>query len=179
MAAHTPLARDVEQAIEPLPAGARGPRLRVAAESRTLADGRRIDSPTVDAFAAEDSALPEVVLRIPDLATAAPSQRAERFRYASQIYWVAVVLGGLLAMWLILSGKKPAERSMDEAPAWSGPTQATSEAPPAPYRAVARPGEGPSTIRTARSSDVPWPAPAASVRPSEAAPLGIGPSVSP
>jgi hypothetical protein len=179
MAAHTPLARDVEQAIEPLAGSARGPRLRVATESRTLGHGRRIDEPTPDAFAAEDPALPEVVLRIPDLATAAPSQRTERFRYASQIYWFAIVLGGLLAMWLILTGKKPAERSMDEAPAWSGPTQATSDAPPAPYRAVDRSGEVPSAIRTARSSDVPWQAPAVSVRPSEAAPLGIGPSVSP
>jgi hypothetical protein len=70
--------------------------------------------------------LPAVVLQLPDLKATSYLRRGGRIPFASHAYWAALVLGALLALWLALSGRKPAERPTEEAPTWTG--QAT---PPA------------------------------------------------
>lgn len=73
----------------------------------------------------EDAALPEVVLQLPDLKTSVGWTRGVRLPVATALYWVALILGGLLALWLITSGRKSASQSTSEAPAWNqqSPTQ--------------------------------------------------------
>jgi hypothetical protein len=124
---------------------------------------------------------PQVVLRLPDLDANDDAQASARLPLASYAYWVVIALGAALAAWLIFSGKKPPERVMDEAPAWSNSPCASQPVEPRsaePAAATAPAESAPaSSIRTARTTDVPWMSSPHPARPSEAAPLGIRPGV--
>lgn len=71
--------------------------------------------------------LPAVVLQLPDLKSASYLRRGGRIPLASHAYWVALVLGALFALWLALSGRKPAERPTEEAPTWTGQATPTAD----------------------------------------------------
>jgi hypothetical protein len=73
--------------------------------------------------------LPAVVLQLPDLKSASLLRRGGRIPFASHAYWVALVLGALLALWLALSGRKPVERPTEEAPTWTGQQTPTADRP--------------------------------------------------
>jgi hypothetical protein len=64
--------------------------------------------------------LPAVVLQLPDLKSSSYLRRGGRVPLATHAYWVALVLGALLAFWLVFSGRKSIEPPADEAPAWTG-----------------------------------------------------------
>ncbi|HEY2893659.1 MAG TPA: hypothetical protein VGJ16_05590 [Pirellulales bacterium] len=126
---------------------------------------------------------PQLVLSLPDLDAIDGAEAIVRLPLASHAYWVFIALGALLAGWLILSGKKQPDRPMDEAPAWSNsPAAAQPAGPPSsiPAPAPSEPAASApgSSIRTARTADVPWMSRSNPARPSEAAPLGISPGVS-
>ena len=79
----------------------------------------------------DDGPLPPVILRLPDLQAVDASHRGRRFTIGSQLYWAAIVLGALLAMWLIASGKKPPTQSTGDPPTWTSPSPApTASAAP-------------------------------------------------
>jgi hypothetical protein len=108
-------ARDKLQAHEPaVLAYRRGPLVESAGEPyrapRSIAEVGGLD----------DVPLPAVVLQLPDLKTRSYLRRDWGISLASQAYWVALVSGALLALWLVLSARKPAEQPADEAPAWTG-----------------------------------------------------------
>lgn len=63
--------------------------------------------------------LPKVILQLPNVTAAESARTDARFPFASQIYWAAIVLGALVALALIWTGKKTTVRQMDEAPRWS------------------------------------------------------------
>ncbi len=69
--------------------------------------------------------LPPVLLQLPDLAEVEQEIAVRPARIADQVFWVALVLGALLALTLIWTGKKPPVLPADEAPAWQGETNAS------------------------------------------------------
>jgi hypothetical protein len=84
--------------------------------------------------AIDEMPLPQVVLQLPDLK--ASSGWSERFRLpiTSALYWVALAVGALLALWLLSGGSKPFKRSADDAPAWKQPAAEPSGGHRAPWR---------------------------------------------
>jgi len=64
--------------------------------------------------------LPPVLLQLPDLADAEPDVAIRPARVADQVFWVALVLGALLALTLIWTGEKPPVQPVEEAPTWQG-----------------------------------------------------------
>ena len=105
---------------------------------------RSRSTPGATTVAAPEVAAPKVWMRLPDVSQCAATTMTSRFPLASQFYWAAIVLGALLAVALIWTGKKPPAREFDEAPAWS----------PATTGSVG--GEGPSqgvAPATAENSD--------------------------
>ena len=68
--------------------------------------------------------LPPVVMQVPEVSDERPSGSS---RLGSWAYWATVILGALLAVWLIWGPRKAPQRQMDEAPPWS-PAAATSTA---------------------------------------------------
>jgi hypothetical protein len=124
-----------------------------------------------------ESALAEVVLQLPDLSTLDEPLGAWWVGLSNRLFWVGIILGGLLALALIWNPKKPPPDQLDAAPAWSG--QAAS--PPAPSAAhvgalpiASTPAPSPWPLeRTARGgSDTVWDGRAPHVQPGEAAPTG-------
>ena len=170
MAAFSILAHDAEvptNSVEAPTASTAGN--RPGSGTQTISELRLSDSGTAD-----DALLPGVVLQLPDLAASLQSRPIARFRYASQIYWVTIALGALLAVWLILTGKKPVERTMDDAPAWSSQSQAAQTTQSLDVTdAASTESAGTPVLRTARLGDPTWNVPGPTVQPGEAAPLGI------
>jgi hypothetical protein len=102
----------------------------------------------------EEASLPAVVLQLPDLKASGQARSGGRFRYSSHLYWVALVLGALIALWLIMaSGEAPLEPPTGEAPPWANSSTAAAQdtaphwsdsldradAPPATWPASAAP----------------------------------------
>lgn len=123
-------------------------------------------------------ALPEVVLQLPDLSTLEESSGAWWAGLSNRLFWVGIILGGLLALALIWNPKKPPPVELDAAPAW------TSQAAKPPADAAPRAGNVPPVstqalqpspwppVRTARAGDTAWDGRAPHVKPGEAAPTG-------
>ncbi len=72
--------------------------------------------------------LPPLVMRVPEVSG---KRKSGESRLASGLYWATVVLGTLLAVALIWTPKKPAQRQMDEAPPWSAGGPSPAQATPA------------------------------------------------
>jgi len=99
---------------------------------RLPAAARLADSPLATPHERDESLpLPPVVLRLPILAGARhklPTIGIAQVRAHAST--VVLVLGGLLALWLIFGGRRSVERPpIDEAPGWAAP--GTAKAPPA------------------------------------------------
>ena len=66
--------------------------------------------------------LPPVLLQLPDLAEVETETVVRPASVADQVFWVALVLGALLALTLIWTGKKPPAVPTDVAPVWQEET---------------------------------------------------------
>ncbi len=108
----------------------------------------------------------QIVLRLPDLTDSRSG--ALRSLIGPQLFWVAVVLGALLATVLIWGAKNPAPPEIDEAPAWNSEAPWRQSAPEKIERAAeyessqpsvddrGTPEQAPPEIRAARRVDTPW-----------------------
>ena len=140
-----------------------------------VAEDRAADEPDIlklrpAATASEPpSGMPPVVMQLPEVSGNATSRK---FPLASCAYWAAIVVGALVAVGLIFYPKKPPERAMDEAPAWSPAGTAPAASPvQEPPRSVewSRPGGA-----AAETSDAAGEVAAPEVAPADA-PVGIAP----
>lgn len=89
------------------------------AQANPQADFRRIDD------------APQTALRLPDLAAIVQRVPKKRITLGSIAQWVAIGLGGLLALWLIFGGGRPLAREVNEAPPWVPAKSSSAEAAPA------------------------------------------------
>jgi hypothetical protein len=114
---------------------------------------------------ADDDALPTTVLRLPHLAaTDAGSSRKRSI--ASIAHWVAIVLGAIIALWLIFAGRA---KPLEDAPSSTAPARADAapgadwKAPPLPSAGdSAAPSWNPPPLPSAGDSAAPkWTPPAA------------------
>lgn len=106
----------------------------------------------------DDAPLPQTVLRLPDLPTFVkllPENQTKLAAVGSIAQWVAIGLGGLLALWLIFGGRSAPLPEANEAPPWTPPgeTQADTAAPA--WNAAAKSANSP-----APAWQSPMPAPA-------------------
>ena len=67
------------------------------------------------ATAVDDTPLPPTVLRLPNLADGSATE-STNYSIASMAHWVAIVLGGLIALWLIFGGRRGEMPDPDAAP---------------------------------------------------------------
>ena len=88
------------------------------AEANPQRDLRRID----------DAPQPQTALRLPDLAAIAQRVPSQQINLGSIAVWVAIGLGGLLALWLIFGGGRPPAREVNEAPPWAPAKSSSAEA---------------------------------------------------
>jgi hypothetical protein len=95
-----------------------------------------------------------VVLELPDL-TALGEGSSDRSSLASRLYWVGIILGSLLALFLVWSPKKPAPRETNNA----SRNAATSAAPRADVAPSAGQVASPPPAWRADSTAPAWPAP--------------------
>ena len=96
-------------------------------------------NPQVDPRGLDDAAQPRTVLRLPDLAAAVKRMRRPELNLAAIAHWVALGLGGLLALWLIFGGRRAPVSTVDEAPPWAPPGGSQVEMAPPPAGAAAAP----------------------------------------
>jgi hypothetical protein len=117
------------------------------------------------AAAVDDTPLPPTVLRLPNLDN--PQSATEStWSVASIAHWVAIVLGGLIALWLIVGGRGGAMPDPDAAPELNSPDRAA--AAPAAAAWV------PPPLDSAGDSSAPaWNAPKPATAPAAAAPASI------
>lgn len=80
----------------------------------------------------DDAPPPQTMLRLPDLeAIVRTLPRARgKLGIGSIAQWVAIGLGGALALWLIFGGRAPRREIEEEAPAWNAPEAAAPESAP-------------------------------------------------
>jgi hypothetical protein len=131
MAAYTTFTRE--------PAGKSGsdtqdpPVLNVRRPSAVRAEiDQAVAKPHADLRGLDDTAQPRTVLRLPDLAAAVKRMQRPELNLAAIAQWIALGLGGLLALWLILGGRRPPVSAVDEAPPWAPPGGSQVEMAPAP-----------------------------------------------
>jgi hypothetical protein len=118
------------------------------------------DEDFILAAVVDDTPLPPTVLRLPNLATSQYTARSTR-SIASIAHWVAIVLGGLLAMALIFGGRRGAMPDPQAAPLDS---PARAEASPS------APAWVPPPLDSAGDSTAPaWKPPAAAAPPTSEA----------
>ncbi|MBI3839769.1 MAG: hypothetical protein HY288_17745 [Planctomycetia bacterium] len=130
----------------------------------------------------ENGSSGQIVLRLPDLTSSQPS--ALRLLIVPQLFWVAIVLGAVLAIVLIWGGKKPVQQAVKEAPAWTSQAPWQQSAPveadlPA-HHELGRPRIGddgvsdqrPPEIRAARRVDAAWDSSLPPTMPGVATPVG-------
>ncbi len=121
------------------PSSTRGPAPEASSPAvvnvrRPQAAARADVAPTIaasDAGLLDDTALPPVVMRLPDLAADPAPTRSRSWSILSIAHWVGIVLGAIVALRLIFGGGPPALPSADDAPAWKAPTatQTDTDAP--------------------------------------------------
>lgn len=120
---------------------------------RTNETGLAAPAPLRETSVLDEGPLPPVILRLPDLQAADVSHRGRRFATESQLYWAAIILGALLAMWLILSGGKPTPQATDDPPAWTRANPApTASAAPSWSAETGRPTSQPPRWRAGQGS---------------------------
>jgi hypothetical protein len=115
------------------------------------------------ATAVDDSPLPPTVLRLPNLAAGSAAADARNYSIASIAHWVAIVLGGLIALWLIFGGRRGEMPDPDAAPL---PARAEADS--------GTPAWVPPPLESAGDSSAPaWTPPKATTAPAAAAPPAI------
>ncbi len=130
------------------------------------------DDAVLATFDKQERTLPPTVMRLPHLATASRPTPSRRYSILSIAHWAALVLGGMIALWLIFGGRRKPIEEFDKTPDATAPARAAHDkasdwkAPPLPSAGDSQaPKWTPPPVPSAGESPAPqWtpPAPAAS-----------------